>query len=171
MIAMGLIFGLLAFSSFPGLEQGCGLLCVDTQSHTKPACVLLEPFPPTSRLWECIFSSRQVSRDTIRAITYTRLARNTNLPQEPEQELIVCANILLEKEKPRCTQWSCTFTSSSPSPAELPPSTPLPSGIPADTVPVPCPRGGEDKAPSPHCRLPCCYSTAGLAMAITCQFS
>lgn len=55
-------------------------------------------------------------------------ARNTDLPQEPERELIFCANILLGKENPRCIRWSCTFSFTSRSPAELPPSTPLPAG-------------------------------------------
>lgn len=116
------------------------MVCADSPTwtcvcnHAKSAHGLLNIFTHRSRLRihtcssECVFA--QVSRDTTHAITYAlcKAARNMYLPQEAEQELIFCANILLEKEKPWCIQLSCIFNFTCHSLAELHPSTLLPVG-------------------------------------------
>lgn len=75
MIDKGLILGLLIF--FPRQQFGAGVraaVCGHSEPH-RASCVLLDTFLPSSRLWGCIFISREVSRDTIHAVTYTHLAQ------------------------------------------------------------------------------------------------
>lgn len=86
---------------FPaGLGQGlwCGQSNMCVCNLAKSVCVLLNVL------------RAQVSREGLVLSHSSRTAApNTRLLQEAERETIFCANILLEKENPWCTQLSSAF--------------------------------------------------------------
>lgn len=105
-------------------------MCADSRAAAPSQCppehlhAQIQAVDMDRRLHACFCAGHN---SCYRLSTSCVAALYTSLPQEVEQELIFCANILLEKENPG-VRGCCISSFASRSLAELPPPTPLPVG-------------------------------------------